>query len=242
MRKNWFEPDWPVPATVHAAATTRTGGVSQGCFAGFNLASHVGDDPQQVQQNRALLKLQLALPGDPVWLEQVHGNTVLKADLVQRVMPADAGFTDQAGVVCAVLTADCLPVLFCSADAQVVAAAHAGWRGLLAGVLSNTYHAMQQPSVIAWLGPAIGPGSFEVGTEVRDAFVNKNAQFADAFVKRNAGHYLADIYQLAGIELLTCGVSQVYGGGFCTFSESERFFSYRRENRTGRMATLIWRD
>jgi polyphenol oxidase len=242
MLKNWLNADWPAPANVHAATTLRLGGVSEGCYSSFNLASHVGDDPERVQQNRALLKRQLALPSDPVWLEQVHGHTVVQADLVCGVLPADASFTAKAKVVCAVMTADCLPVVFCSADGTTVAATHAGWRGLLAGVLSETCKAMQQTDIMAWLGPAISPERFEVGPEVKAAFVAKNAEFATAFVQSDELHYLADIYQLARIELSTCGISHVYGGGFCTVTDVERFFSYRRESKTGRMATLIWRE
>ncbi len=242
MPKNWLEPTWPCPSNIHAATTLRTGGLSQSCFASFNLGSHVGDNGQHVNQNREYLKQQLELPNEPIWLNQVHGDTVLQADLVQGLLPADASFTAQPGIVCTVMTADCLPVLFCSSDGQKIAAAHAGWRGLLAGILSKTCQAMQPNDIIAWLGPAIGPERFEVGTEVFDAFVQKNAQFAMAFNQQDAKHYLANIYQLARIELASNGISHIYGGNFCTYSDSERFFSYRRDGQTGRMATLIWRE
>jgi YfiH family protein len=242
MLKNWLEPNWPAPANVHAATTLRGGGVSQGVYSSLNLATHVGDEPCPVQQNREWLTRRLALPAEPLWLEQVHGNHVVDADGVHNTLTADASVTHQAGVVCAVLTADCLPVLFCAEDGQSIAAAHAGWRGLLAGILSNTLSAMQTNNVLVWLGPAIGPNCFEVGAEVREAFVQKNARFAAAFTAHGPTQYLADIYQLARIELMSVGVTKLYGGNFCTVTDQERFFSYRRDRQTGRMATLIWRD
>ncbi|NOT85488.1 MAG: peptidoglycan editing factor PgeF, partial [Methylococcaceae bacterium] len=189
MPKNWLEPDWPAPTDIHAATTLRWGGVSTGVYASLNPATHVGDALAHVQQNRVLIKQSLALPAEPVWLEQIHGNTVLQAEQVIGLTTADASFTQQAQVVCAVLTADCLPVLFCSADGQTIAAAHAGWRGLLAGILSNTLTAMQTKDVLIWLGPAIGPKCFEVGAEVRAAFVQKNPDFAAAFSAYRTGHY-----------------------------------------------------
>lgn len=242
MPTNWLKPDWPAPVNVHAATTLRSGGVSAGVYARLNPATHVGDDHEHVQQNRVLIRRMLALPSEPVWLEQVHGNAVVQAEQVTGLPAADASFSHAAGVVCTVLTADCLPVLFCTRDGQTIAAAHAGWRGLLAGVLSNTLAAMQASDVLVWLGPAIGARCFEVGAEVRAAFVQKNVQFATAFIAQDATHYLADIYQLARIELSTAGACDIYGGGFCTVTEQERFFSYRRDKQTGRMATLIWRD
>lgn len=242
MPKNWLEPDWPAPANIHAVTTLRSGGVSEGAFASLNPATHVGDNSAHVQQNRTIIRQMLGLPSAPVWLEQVHGTTVLAADEAAGVPAADASFTAQAQVVCAVMTADCLPVLFCTTDGQKIAAAHAGWRGLLAGILPQTLAAMQSKNILAWLGPAIGTNCFEVGAEVRGAFAQKNAAFAAAFRPSDATHYMADIYQLARIELALAGVQAVYGGGFCTVSEHERFFSYRRSLQTGRMATLIWRD
>ncbi|MEQ1635409.1 MAG: peptidoglycan editing factor PgeF [Methylococcales bacterium] len=242
MLKNWLEPDWPAPANVHAASTLRSGGVSTGVYSSLNPATHVGDDVSHVQKNRTLITQMLALPAEPAWLEQVHGQTVLKAEQVQGLQQADASFTQQAQVVCAVMTADCLPVLFCSSDGQSVAAAHAGWRGLLAGILTNTLLALQAKEVLVWLGPAIGQNCFEVGAEVREAFVQKNSDYAAAFIAQGTAHYLADIYQLARIELANAGVSKIYGGDFCTVTDQARFFSYRRDNQTGRMATLIWRS
>lgn len=241
MLNNWLEPDWPAPSCIRAVSTLRMGGVSQGSYAEFNLADHVGDELQNVLQNRQLLKSCLKLPGDPVWLTQVHSDVVVQAELNTDRPSADASFTACSNVVCVVMTADCLPVLFCSMDGQVVAAAHAGWRGLLAGILRNTYQAMRRDNVIAWLGPAIGPQCFEVGNELFEAFTHKDSRFSMAFSRKDPQHYLADLYELARIELAMCGVTEVFGGDFCTYSEPERFFSYRREAKTGRMATLIWR-
>ena len=232
-------PDWPVPAHVKSFMTTRTGGVSVGAFASLNLAAHVQDDPLAVTENRRSLRE--LLPADPVWLNQVHGTQVIQADIASGVPDADASFTRIPNTVCAVMTADCLPVLFCARDGSVVAAAHAGWRGLAAGVLEATLDAMQvsPDEVIAWLGAAIGPNAFEVGAEVRDAFVASHPKTDSAF-KPHQHKWLADIYTLARIRLNACGVRDVYGGGLCTYTDAARFYSYRRDGVTGRMATLIW--
>lgn len=236
-------PDWPAPERVRSLVTTRVGGVSLGAYAALNLATHVGDDPQAVQRNRVLLSTYL--PAQPRWLEQVHGCTVADAALASEATQADAVCVRQPAVVCAVMTADCLPVLFCDRTGSVVAAAHAGWRGLLDGVLENSLQAMRVPpeTVMAWLGPAIGQTAFEVGAEVREAFVAKQAESAQAFVAGVPGKWHADLYALARLRLLAAGVSQVFGGGLCTFSEPARFFSARRDGlRSGRMASLIWLD
>lgn len=240
MNPDWIIPDWPAPARVSALVTTRAGGVSMAPYAGLNLGDHVGDDPARVARNRAILRA--SLPAEPVWLRQVHGIAVLDADSGVAASEADACVARQTGSVCAVLTADCLPVLFCDRDGSVVAAAHAGWRGLLGGMLEATVAAMQLPPdrIMAWLGPAIGAQAFEVGAEVRDAFVNAQAQTGAAFVARMGNKWLADIYALARLRLQRIGVDQVYGGGACTYSEAERFYSYRREGATGRMASLVW--
>lgn len=236
-------PDWPAPGGVHAASTTRDGGVSRGAWASLNLAAHVDDDAAHVLRNRALLRAALHLPGEPHWLTQVHGTRVLTLDGDAGDTEADAAFTTSRGVVCAVMTADCLPVLFADTDGRAVAAAHAGWRGLVAGVLEATVARFAEPArVLAWLGPAIGPQAFEVGAEVRDAFVAHDPQAAAAFRPNAAGRWLADIYTLARQRLASAGVRQVFGGGLCTYSDGERFFSYRRERVTGRMASLIWMD
>lgn len=240
MNPDWIIPDWPAPARVSALVTTRAGGVSMAPYVGLNLGDHVGDDPARVARNRAILRA--SLPAEPVWLRQVHGIAVLDADSGVAASEADASVARQTGSVCAVLTADCLPVLFCDRDGSVVAAAHAGWRGLLGGMLEATVAAMQLPPdrIMAWLGPAIGAQAFEVGAEVRDAFVNAQAQAGAAFAARMGNKWLADIYALARLRLQRIGVDQVYGGGACTYSEAERFYSYRREGATGRMASLVW--
>lgn len=243
--KDWIIPDWPAPATVRACVTTRQGGVSQAPYTGFNLGDHVGDDASAVQQNRQQLRDLLRLPAEPVWLSQVHSAQVVDAASVRGAPPqADASYTIHETIVCAVLTADCLPVLFCDKSATQIAAAHAGWRGLAAGVLENTLASFNcRPNeVLAWMGPAIGPGAFEVGEEVVSAFVDVDAQASLAFTRRDASHWLADIYLLATQHLQRAGVTHIYGGGYCTFSEPERFYSYRRDQQTGRMASLIWFD
>ena len=240
--KHWLVPDWPAPANIHAATTLRTGGVSQGSYASLNPAAHVGDDTDRVRQNRRIIREMLDLPDEPVWLDQVHSNRAVKALKTTSLQQADASYTDEPSIVCAVMTADCLPLLVCSSDGTQVAAIHAGWRGLLAGVISNTVAAMQKQVFLVWLGPAIGPDCFEVGSEVRDAFLHKSMEFNPAFKAQSNSKWLADIYQLARVELSAIGITKVYGGTHCTFTEHERFYSYRRDAQTGRMATLIWRE
>ncbi|QKT02980.1 peptidoglycan editing factor PgeF [Ectothiorhodospiraceae bacterium 2226] len=248
-----FEADWPAPPGVRACTTTRAGGVSAPPYESLNLALHVGDDPQAVAANRARLREALALPGEPCWLNQVHGMRVAAADELcvsgaPRGRPgavppeADAAHTAQGGVVLAVLTADCLPVVFAARRGERLAVAHAGWRGLAAGVLEATVAAMQVPGaeILAWLGPAIGPRAFEVGPEVRDAFVAQDAASAGAFTPGPGDRSYADLYALARRRLARVGVTSVYGGGACTFHDP-RFYSYRRAATTGRMATLVWR-
>ena len=235
-------PECPFPANVRACSSTRIGGYSQAPWESLNLGAHVGDEPQTVQRNRQQLVETLQLPSMPVWLEQVHGTEVLKLDHQRpNSVQADAVYTRERGVVCAVMTADCLPVLFYSADGQEVAAAHAGWRGLSAGVLEATLEAFsaQPAEITAWLGPAIGPTAFEVGAEVRDVFCAQNANAAAAFHAAGDKFY-ADLWMLATQRLQAAGVHNIYGGGRCTFSEKEQFFSYRRDGITGRMASLIW--
>lgn len=226
--------------------TRRTGGVSQAPWTSFNLGDHVGDDPAHVAANRAVLRR--SLPAQPGWLKQVHSARVVDLHKVDFHKPdadpeADASFTRQTGQICAVLTADCLPVLFCDRAGSVVAAAHAGWRGLADGVLEATVTAMQVPpgEVLAWMGAAIGPQAFEVGDEVRQAFVARHTDASAAFVPQPLpGKWLADIYQLARIRLKQVGVQAIYGGGHCTYQETDSFYSYRRDGVTGRMASLIW--
>jgi YfiH family protein len=236
--QNWITPDWPAPQNVRALITTRIGGVSTGPYASMNPADHVGDDPQAVAANRALLRERL--PSEPFWLKQIHGDFVAEAGV--GPVEADACISRVAEQVCVVLTADCLPVLLCAANGSVVGAAHAGWRGLCTGVLERTVAAMGVPGnqVLAYLGPAIGPRVFEVGSEVREAFMAQDASATAAFVPQDNGKYLADLYLLARQRLAKVGVTQVYGGGDCTYSNAERFFSYRRDGATGRMAALVW--
>ena len=241
---NWIVPDWPVAAPVRAITTTRTGGVSRGCYAAMNPADHVDDDPAAVMANRQILQQALGLPAQPVWLQQVHGTTVVNAATAVDSPQADAAFSSQPGVVCAVLTADCLPVLLADTAGQCVAAIHAGWRGLAAGVIEQTAAAMGRPgeSLLAWLGPAIGPAAFRVGDEVRDVFTGHDQAAAAAFRQGPDDAWFADLYRLARQRLADCGVTAVYGGGLCSFTDAERFYSYRRDGSTGRMATLIWLD
>ncbi|MCY1527379.1 Laccase domain protein YfiH [compost metagenome] len=237
---DWLTPDWPAPANVRACVTTRAGGVSLPPFDGLNLGDHVEDDPQAVAENRR--RLTAALHCEPAWLRQVHGIAVVEAD-PSVVAEADASWSATPGIASAVLTADCLPALFCDRAGTRVAAAHAGWRGLAGGVLEATLDALAVPAedVLVWLGPAIGPQAFEVGPEVREAFLASHPQADAAFrPSSNEGRYMADIYQLARIRLAARGVEAVYGGGFCTFSDTGRFYSYRRSARTGRFASLVW--
>ena len=236
-----LRPDWDLPAGVGALLTTRAGGQSVGPFASFNLGGHVGDDPLAVAANRA--RLRGFVPADPLWLSQVHGAAVANADVSEGVPEADAVLARSSRRVCAVLTADCLPALLCDDDASVVAAAHAGWRGLAAGVLENTVREMGVPPhrLRAWLGPAIGPAAFEVGDEVRAAFVAYDPEAATAFVARPvAGKWLADLFVLARRRLVAAGVTRVSGGEVCTVSAPQRFYSYRRDGVTGRFASMVW--
>ncbi len=243
LRAALILPRWPAPARVRAASTTRAGGVSEEAFQGLNLGDHVGDSPAHVAANRRALAEVLGLPAGPPWLDQVHGATVAAAEAMGRApVEADAIRALEPGQVCAVLTADCLPVLLCDDAGTRVAAAHAGWRGLAAGVLEATVAALELPpaGLMAWLGPAIGPADFEVGGEVREAFLARDPGCAGAFRPSPAGRWLADLYLLARRRLETAGVGRVYGGGWSTFADPRRFYSYRRDGRTGRMATLIW--
>ncbi|MDB5840949.1 MAG: Polyphenol oxidase [Herminiimonas sp.] len=245
---DFIMPDWnAAPAEVGALSTTRHGGVSRAPYddgaggGGMNLGAHVGDRPEDVLQNRAMLEV--LLPAHPAWLTQVHGARVVDAATVSGAPEADASFTTQSGVVCAIQTADCLPVLFCDTAGRAVGAAHAGWRGLASGVLQNTVAAMRDAGaaeIIAWLGPAIGPQQFEVGPDVVDAFDALGCTQAFKPIDGQPGKYLADIYALARAALQSVGVQRIDGGGFCTVTEAQRFYSYRRDRVTGRMATLIW--
>ena len=239
---DWLVPDWPAPASVVAIATTRTGGVSRGPYASMNLGAHVGDDARSVQENRRALREELDLPDEPCWLTQVHGTTVVDAASTGAETPeADAAVSRAAGIACAVLTADCLPVLFAARDGSAVGAAHAGWRGLAAGVLENTVTALETSpdALLAWLGPAISQEAFEVGPEVRDAFTAADQSAAECFAPNARGRLQADLYGLARQRLRALGVTAVYGGGWCTYDDDKRFFSYRRSQACGRMATVV---
>jgi len=291
-------PDWPAPARVRACTTTRRGGVSEGPYADFNLAIHVGDGAAHVIANRATLRARLGLTVDPLWLTQVHGTRVVDAGQARpeadgsvaaptgaapeadgrvaipigaapvadgrivaaiglgpvadgrSIVPtgagpeADGSVAFGPGVACAVLTADCLPVIFCTVDGTRVGAAHAGWRGLAAGVLEATVAALARPpeEVMAWIGPGIGAEAYDVGADVREALVRADPATEAAFVPSHPGHWQADMYALARLRLAAAGVTAVYGGGLCTYRDADRFFSYRRDRATGRMATLVWID
>jgi YfiH family protein len=241
MREFWIEPDWPAPPGIRAVSTLRRGGVSEGPYASLNLGAHVGDNPERVAENRRRLAETLCLPSEPVWLNQVHGHQVIRAEAADD-RTADASFTREPGIVCGIMTADCLPVLLCSRDGAAVAAVHAGWKGLAGGVVESAVAAMGTRDLLAWLGPAIGPEAFEVGSEVREAFLHSGAEFAAGFHETANGKWLADICRLARIILHRLDIAEIHGGGWCTFGNAEDFFSYRRDRVTGRMATLIWRE
>lgn len=291
MVPDWITPDWPAPASVHAVSTTRSGGVSKGVYASFNLGAHVGDDPRAVAENRLFLRSELNLAREPRWLKQVHGASVVgipgfiknplsplgerasrnaasglprmaaqgltvkqESTAVKRVrgesemdfgsnsVVGDASVTQAVDQACVIMTADCLPVLLCDRVGKTVAAAHCGWRSLAASVLENTLTTMQVPptEILAWLGPAIGPDVYQVGDDVRTALLKTHPEADQAFEPQRAGKWLCDLYQIASQRLRRAGVTHIYGGGFCTYSDRERFFSYRREGECGRMATLIW--
>jgi YfiH family protein len=254
----WFEPDWPAPKGIRVLSSRRgdpsgdsaggSGGASRRPYAAFNLGDHVGDAPLAVAENRRILRSEAGLPAEPQWLSQVHGIVVADLDapglLAASRGSADAAVTRQAGKVCAILTADCLPVVFTTQAGDSVAAAHAGWRGLAAGVIGATVRAMGEPAqhLMAWLGPAIGPEHFEVGGEVREAMLQADSGAGEAFKPGSRGRFMADLPMLVRRQLKQLGVERVYGGGECTYARADRYFSYRRDGVTGRQATLIWRE
>ena len=249
LAASWSDDGFAKPHNVQAITTLRKGGVSTGDFNEYNLAMHVGDSLQAVKTNREKLRTELALASEPVWLEQVHSNKVIKINeldgaktLATGAVQADASVSRIKGAVCVVMTADCLPVFFCNQNGSEVAVAHAGWRGLHAGIISNTVKAMfsSPDEILVSLGPAIGPQAFEVGADVFDAFVSKNSLNNSAFVPTKKGFYLCDIYQLARIELRALGIKKIAGGNYCTYRENQLFYSFRRQQNTGRMASLIW--
>ncbi len=237
---DWIVPDWPAPPAVKAFITTRAGGVSQGAFASYNLGLRSGDDARAVAANRE--RLRALLPAEPKWLRQVHGAQVVDADALTDVPEADAAVARKRGTVCAVMVADCVPVLLADRAGTAVAVAHAGWRGLASGIVEKTIARMALPPerLLAFLGPGIGPRAFEVGADVRDAFLVRDPQSGEAFAPRTPGKWLADLFSLVRRQLAAAGVENVYGGGLCTHSDARRFYSYRRDRETGRMAALIW--
>jgi YfiH family protein len=241
LHPDWIVPDWPAPANVKAFITTRAGGSSIGPYAGLNLGLRTDDDPLAVEANRR--RLRAALPGEPKWLRQVHGCDVVDADALAGVPEADAAVARAANTVCAVLVADCIPVLLADRAGSAVAIAHAGWRGLARGVLERVMERLDRPpeELLAYLGPGIGPGAFEVGADVRDAFLAGDAQAEAAFRPRSPGKWMADLFLLARQRLARCGITRVHGGDLCTHSDPRRFYSHRRDGATGRMAALIWR-
>ncbi|HSD61051.1 MAG TPA: peptidoglycan editing factor PgeF [Burkholderiales bacterium] len=239
---DWIVPDWPAPPRVKALVTTRSGGVSRGPFASMNLGDHVEDDPEAVRRNRAILRAQL--PAEPKWLKQVHGSRVARVDGALYPKEGDGAVARVPGTVCAVLVADCLPVLLCDERGTTVGIAHAGWRGLATGILGQTVASLGTPpaSLLAWFGPAIGPKAFEVGDEVREVFLKQDPRAEGAFQARQSGKWLCDLYALARQRLERLGLTRIHGGGLCTYQDAARFYSYRREPVTGRMAALIWLD
>jgi YfiH family protein len=239
----WLVPGWPAPRNVRAFVTTRAGGVSEGEYASLNLGFKGGDDPARVERNRAIVRAHL--PAVPSWITQVHGADVADLDAPHGEAPkADGAVTREAGRVAVVATADCMPLLLCDAAGTRVGVAHAGWRGMSAGVIEQAVRALGVPprDVMAWMGPTIGPAAFEVGPEVRAAFVAADARAEAAFVAHRPGKFLADLYALARQRLAAAGVREVHGGGWCTYTQADRFFSYRRVQQSGRMGAFIWRE
>lgn len=239
----WITPVWPAPCQVKALTTVRAGGTSLSPYSSFNLASHVGDDPSAVFENRSLLKNTACLPEEPLWLTQTHGIKVVDVNNSQPFVEADASVAFSANQVCAVLTADCLPILLCNKAGTAVSAIHAGWRGLAAGIIESSIDTLlardiQTSELLAWLGPAIGPLAFEVKSDVLDAF--KGFVSEETFQPQGDDRFLANIYNLARKRLEALGVRQIFGGNFCTYRDEARFYSFRRSGVTGRMATLIW--
>lgn len=242
---SFITPQWPAPAGVKAYFTTRSGGVSEKPYDSFNLGTHVEDSLEHVLQNRRILQETLHLSSEPVWLNQVHSNRVIRlsAEFPKTVENADAAYTTEKNKICTVLTADCLPVLLCNKEGTEIAAVHGGWRGLASNIISKALLEFNcaPENILAWLGPAIGPEAFELGIEVKEQFCAINPLYEKAFREQNTLKCLGDIYEIARIQLALCGVTQVYGGDFCTYKEKDRFFSFRREKTTGRMAAMIWR-
>jgi YfiH family protein len=242
-RNNLFlRPDWPAPDNIHAATTLRTGGHSLEPYDSLNMAMHVGDDSGKVKLNRDKVKAGLNLPNEPLWLTQTHSTIAVEATSVETTAHADASYTAKPNTVCVVMTADCLPILLCATDGSEIAAIHAGWRGLVDGILDNTVAALTAQTVMAWLGPAIGSQHFEVGEDVCSAYLARSKAYQCGFIQITPDKWLADIYTLASVNLRALGISLIFGGGQCTYTDRQHYFSYRRDKTTGRMATFIWRD
>lgn len=253
INKDVIKPDWPAAERIHAFCTTRHHGISTGDYAGLNLGLHVEDNAQHVLANRQQLIHQLSIPEEPLWLDQIHGNRVVNAGYIKaeqlssqqsknQLIQADASFSETAKTVCAVMTADCLPILICNRKGNKVAAAHVGWRGLADDVIEAAVASLSErhSELLIWLGPAIGPQAFEVGEDVYNIFVNNQPKAKEAFKQTREAHYLADIYHLAKLRLHNIGIREIYGGEYCTYTESDQFYSYRRDGKTGRQASLIW--
>lgn len=244
MTVNWLQADWPAPDFIKAGTTLRHGGVSSGVYSSFNLASHVDDELAAVEQNRSALVQKLNMHNAPQWLEQTHSTKAVLLPHEEITPKADASYTLSENIVCAVMTADCLPLLITDKEGSCVAAIHAGWRGLCDGIIEETIKKLpvKADTLLVWLGPAIGANVYEVGKEVYDAFSQVDSDAKQAFTATSEGHWLFNIYYLAKLRLNKIGVKDIYGGDHCTLSEDKNFFSYRRDNITGRMASLIWID
>lgn len=239
----FIQPLWPAPVNIKAYTTLRDGGISQPPYHSFNLALHVKDKINSVITNRKQLARLLQLPAEPIWVNQVHGTTIAEALPQNLNQDADASFATHENQVCAIMTADCLPILCCNKQGTYVSAIHAGWRGLAGGIIAKALHFLAGPDLLVWLGPAIGPQHFEVGQEVYEIFVSQQVRYRTAFTRYTDKTWLANIYELARQQLAELGVTQIYGGGYCTYAQPEYFFSYRRDKgKTGRMASLIWID
>ncbi|MDX1508906.1 MAG: peptidoglycan editing factor PgeF [Woeseiaceae bacterium] len=243
MPIDWLRADWPAPDTIVAGTTTRAGGVSRGRYESLNLGAHVGDDAGNVRENRRRLLRALDMPGEPLWLQQVHGTDVVPGGSYASPPQGDAAVATRSDDVLVIMTADCLPVMLCSSNGEEFAAAHCGWRSLAGGILGKTVAAMKSepPDLLAWLGPAIAQPAFEVGAEVRDAFVTQSPAAEQHFAANERGRWQADLYGLARLKLAEAGVLRVSGGGHCTYADAKRFFSYRRDGQTGRMASFVFR-
>ena len=238
----WIPADWPAPKHIYAGTTTRIGGCSLGTYSSMNLASHVDDNPGHVSQNRILLGERLSLPDEPLWLQQIHGNKVINLATENINQPADGAYTNKQNQICVVLTADCLPLLLCNTAGTEIAAIHTGWRGFSGNIISNTLNAFatRPQELMAWIGPNISANHYEVGEEVRTACLKIINDPGGAFKQGRPGHWFADMQMLVRQQLLCAGIQDTYGGEYCTYTDYQHFYSYRRDGITGRVASLIW--